>query len=105
MRNIRYHTQVTGRLIYCYSEMADYEYYIRLEDFTGDENFTGDLNELLDIIEHELSLWGAPEDALEECPDKYLYYYHAGYVEIVQDKLAELGIAATYFVKMEDEEE
>ena len=85
--------KVTNYMFYCFSTMADYEYYVRLEE-------ASELDKAMRIADEELSKWGAPDE--KELGDDYAHYYNAGYVEIVQEALEREGIEADYFVLMED---
>ena len=96
-------TVIDSYFIYCYSDAADYEYFIRF-----DNELT---QEIIDEIEKELEYYGCPEDTIDSTDfDKeygkqmYDYYSSVGYVEVVTDKLDELGIhddEYDVFVKME----
>lgn len=105
LQNRKHITIISTGFIYCWSDAADYEYFIRFEnDLTQD---------IIDEIEKELEYYGCPEDALDS-PDfdkeygkqMYDYYSSVGYVEVVTDKLGELGIQDDkydVFTKMEKE--
>ena len=102
LQNRKHITIISTDFIYCWSNAADYEYFIRFEnDLTQD---------IIDEIEKELEYYGCPEDALEDFGDdgkeRYEYYFYSGYVEVVTDKLSELGIHSDeydVFTKMEKE--
>lgn len=75
----------------CFSDAADYDYFVRLDD-------ADDMERALDIAERELELYGCPEDAGEN----FDHYYYSGYVEVVSEALSKAGIEAEYYTKMED---
>lgn len=77
-------------LIYCWSDAADYEYFIRFEN---EDDFR---QEVIDWIDKELELYGCPEDAGSREP----YYFNAGYVEVITDMLDGYGIEYTVFTEM-----
>ena len=80
---------IMGCLFYCYSTEADYEYYVRCENFD-------DVDKAMEIADRELSLWGAGNET---------YYYYSGYVEVVENAFKAAGIDAEFFVPLNKEEE
>lgn len=87
----KYHVNViTPWLIYCWSDAADYEYFIRFEEKATQE--------IIDWIEEELDYYGNPESA----GSREMYYFNSGYVEVVTDMLDGHGIEYTVFTKMEN---
>lgn len=85
-----YHVNpIMGCLFYCYSTEADYEYYVRCENFD-------DVDKAMEIADQELDKWGAPNE--EELGDDFAYYFAAGYVEVVEEAFKKANIEATFFV-------
>lgn len=74
-------------MFYVFSEAADYEYIVRVED-------ESEASLAMDIAEKEAIRWGSPDDSR----DDYDYYYNSGYVEVVENALSQANIEATYFV-------
>ena len=71
-------------LLECWSDAADYDYYIQLKN-------ADDIPMAMEIAETELTLWGGGYDELTD-PDLYDYYYYSGYVEVVLNAFEKEGI-------------
>lgn len=83
--------RITPDLIECYSDSADYDYFVRLED-------EKQMYKALELANNVLDKWGSIPDDLDE--DEYNYFYNAGYVEVVADIFEKNNIQATFFVEM-----
>ena len=90
-----YHVNVVYPcLIYCWSDAADYEYFIRFEN---EKDFT---QEIIDCVDRELGYYGDPESTGNE--EEYEYYFNIGYVEVVTNMLDGYGIEYKVFTEMEE---
>lgn len=85
-------SRIDNYCFWCSSDNANFAYIIECDS-------ESDLDKAMEIAERELGYWCYPEDALEDCgQEQYDYYFHAGYVEVVEDALDEAGIRANYYV-------
>ena len=85
-----------ANLLECYSDNADYDYYVRLEN-------AEDIPKAMELIEEELSIWGGGYESIND-KDLFNYYYYSGYGEVVENILRTNQIDVVKFYYDEDAE-
>ena len=84
--------QISETLFWVYSHEAEYKYIVNIEDKSR-------LSEAMEIAEREATRWGGPDE--EELGEDYDYYYNEGYVAVVENAFASVGIDAIFYTEME----
>ena len=80
--------KVVGNSFWVYSDIANVDYLITVEDFTKVE-------EAKEIAEREITKWLEAESEEDE-------YFGLGYVEVVKEAYKKKGIEAKFYIEMED---